>query len=1802
MKKRIFSILLIFCMLLSVFPSAAAAAPDVKFVDMPAPEHWSYNALSAAVKNGLLSGSSGALMPNKNLSRAEMAAVINRAFGAQEKADISGLTDVPATAWYAADIAKAVHMGTFQGSGGKLMNPEIPITRQEAFAALARAFKLENSDLSSLNPYSDKNQIASWAASALAAMVKAGYIQGSNGKLNPVSFISRAEFAQVMYKMASSYLSTGGTYTSVAEGNVIVNVPGVTLKNIAIKGDLIIGDGVGNGDVILDGVSVQGRLVVRGGGENSIHIINRSDVGSIVVSKAASGGVRIKAEEGCRVEVVYVDDGSDEVILEGTYNNITVASAIPVTLKDAEVTTLSVNSTSAAVSLKGASTVTTAIIAEKAAGSTVTVEGNAKIALVESKAPEVKIQGAGKVTEAKISGNNTAINTKDTEITVSTGTTGVSENGQEVKPVVNNPVVPSETPGGNPGGNPGGGDDTGLTSTVNNAADFEAAVKNTSVKAIIVTGEFTVDTDIDLTKPVTVNAGAVLGIGASTFRVCDTLTNNGTIATVSVPKDGVEGWLCLYASEIITGKIGKIINNGILINDGHVELGALTSVTNNGTFENAGMIHYIDLVGLKEKEPDKKELYEAVRIQNISDNNGKIETIASAYTVNALQLALKKNVPGGDTSYYNFLSAVGLGGTFTPSEDLTVRDGQMLWIDQDTELVIPTGRNLMIDGNGELHIIGTLTVNGVVTNKGLCFKKTVGTINGTITDSGDGKQYNGYMVADNDDWAEACADTRCINAVITGDVTVSENTDAYFNIRIQEDASLTVNEGVTLTVKPRNDEIIGNPFIELKGLLVNNGAITIEPGTGLLVQEGTLENENGIIHAYGWINRDYQSIGGTVRSYANTTDVARVLWHRLYGILPQNVDENTDYETYSDIISMLDVNDTEGKRGLVWLFKNAVLSAENLDPYAYADGTKIGDLLEAFAEAAGKSYTASITGGVATNDYIEDIGNSLDQLINDFTEVLDVSSVEADSEADLNNYQQLNYVEEIHITSDISLADSFTITKRVVIDEGKTLTVAGDKNLTIDWRKDSEEQRGYNGILVVDGTLIVPEGSNVINKCEVNLTGTITNEGTFTNMIDEVGDTYGSNFISTGGTLQNNGTFVTNGHMVLSKTELINTDASFTNNGNLAITGGLITSTGEAAFHNAGYMKVNDQYGKVGGDTVVEISLNGTLTNNSNWIDYTALVYSNDGLIAAQDAQEDKIAELGDEPQITGLETYNRMDIMDDIVISGNITFTGWDVWVETGRYWVEATQEEILQPHTLTIADGAVVTIAGNSLHVNGNLVNEGTLILGTISNNGGLQVWPTGSFVNQGTVDVSYGHAYRMDEYKEDGSNQLLNSGVVTGYADVQDIAIVHDWEALNDAAAAKSAFYERIDVMGEDCDIVIGSDLTISADIYIEWDDGIEIPEGKSLTLTGNHWLNNSGDIWVSGTLNVGSGIEINNDSYIQVDGTVVNDGKINNKNAITLMSGGTITGSGMIIKQEGSTVTGDMGTVSCAYYQVANQMDQLISAMDNGIQVLLAGDMVLTDDLTITSDVRVGHANFENGVIRTGEYTLTIASGVTLALEKGELEVGEGGSVINQGSLTVSELSGIRILNGGTMSTTSDVFVLGWLDLYDWENQDDYLLGEGHVFNYANECELVDNIYHSLYEVDEAGVPLSKKDGIDVVDVTGFDSSEELSAIGEQITGWNNLTEDIRSQYAYAALRLNNMVGNTIYSYEKLTYLKAKTLMAAVAQVLDADISEFLDSVPETNDFICNNNGTEENESDLRELCNGFNDALTEALMP
>ena len=290
-RKRILAMILaaVSCLSLAVSVSAANTstrkATDFKDYDRSA---WYAEAVSAAVDNGLLYGkSSTTLDPNGDMTRAEMAAIINRSFGCYVKADISKYTDVSKSKWYYDDIAMSVQMGTYNGRSASAMAPDSPITRQEAMTVVARALELDYNSYSKtdLSAFSDHSEISNWALPYVRAMVGADYIHGRGKILAPSDNITRAEFAQIFHNIIGTYITTKGSYDKDIKGSVLIRTADVELKDMTVDGDLIIGCGAADGKIVLDNVIVKGRLLVWGGGTKAVYCNNGTNMPAVVVAR-----------------------------------------------------------------------------------------------------------------------------------------------------------------------------------------------------------------------------------------------------------------------------------------------------------------------------------------------------------------------------------------------------------------------------------------------------------------------------------------------------------------------------------------------------------------------------------------------------------------------------------------------------------------------------------------------------------------------------------------------------------------------------------------------------------------------------------------------------------------------------------------------------------------------------------------------------------------------------------------------------------------------------------------------------------------------------------------------------------------------------------------------------------------------------------------------------------------------------------------------------------------------------------------------------------------------------------------------------------------------------------------------------------------------------------------------------------------------------------------------------------------------------------------------------------------------------
>ncbi len=496
MRKKL-SMFLVLLLLMST-PLQAFAQFGSNFLDMPA--DWSTEALEIAVDNGLLKGHDGKIRPYDSISRAEIATVINRAFGAHATASLDSFNDVERDNWYYSELAKAVAMGTLKGDG-KTLRPDSPVTREEAFTILGRALSIIALDTD--NSFMDMASISSWAREATLGLVNEGYVNGSEGYLNPKAQITRAEFAQLMHNIIKDYIKAPGVVEEVEEGNVMITMPDVTLKGVTITGDLIIGDGVGDGEVILEDVNVEGRLLVRGGGENSIVIKGNSDIGRITIVKNGNR-IRVLNESGKTIQVLTVE-GEADVILEGEFKEVTIKSP-----------GITVNARNAVIEL--------AII--KGERSEFIVDEDSKIEKIDIMAVNIVIEGDGDVEKVEVfaGGTGAKILTPNTEIDVNRGANNIIGTGEvEIEP--NETYVNGSTPtkdakpleNDSSGGSSGGGTTTppAATYTIN----YSVVGSNGTLTATKTNGS-----SVESGTNISFTAIPDKGYRISTWLVNDTLT------------------------------------------------------------------------------------------------------------------------------------------------------------------------------------------------------------------------------------------------------------------------------------------------------------------------------------------------------------------------------------------------------------------------------------------------------------------------------------------------------------------------------------------------------------------------------------------------------------------------------------------------------------------------------------------------------------------------------------------------------------------------------------------------------------------------------------------------------------------------------------------------------------------------------------------------------------------------------------------------------------------------------------------------------------------------------------------------------------------------------------------------------------------------------------------------------------------------------------------------------------------------------------------------------------------------------
>jgi len=250
------SIALLFAMAFVIVPLNVVSA-DVNAHDVS--KHWAGEQISQWISMGLISGyTDGSFKPDNYITRAEFFALINRMFGFGSKAEIN-FPDVPKNAWYYDQIALAIKAGLISGYPDGTIRPNNYISRQEAAVVVARAFDFKAEKSAFTSNFIDHKDIGVWAAPYVSLMRQKGFISGyPDGSFGPFKNIKRGETVTILDNVAGIIVVKSGTFSEYTHGNLVVTTGNVILKNMTIKGNLYLTEGIGSGLVTLENIIVEG--------------------------------------------------------------------------------------------------------------------------------------------------------------------------------------------------------------------------------------------------------------------------------------------------------------------------------------------------------------------------------------------------------------------------------------------------------------------------------------------------------------------------------------------------------------------------------------------------------------------------------------------------------------------------------------------------------------------------------------------------------------------------------------------------------------------------------------------------------------------------------------------------------------------------------------------------------------------------------------------------------------------------------------------------------------------------------------------------------------------------------------------------------------------------------------------------------------------------------------------------------------------------------------------------------------------------------------------------------------------------------------------------------------------------------------------------------------------------------------------------------------------------------------------------------------------------------------------------------
>jgi len=193
----------------SQFSTYTVVENKVEFNDIAEVETWAGREIEVSAAKGIINGrGNGVYDPQANVTRAEFAALLVRAFGLQNDALTESFDDVNDTDWFQSYVAAAASNGIVNGRSAAEFDPNSNITRAEMATMAANALRevLAYEDAAdveaALSAFKDAADVQEWYKAGVALMAAEELIKGKGqGMYDPNGTATRAEAAVIVYRL-----------------------------------------------------------------------------------------------------------------------------------------------------------------------------------------------------------------------------------------------------------------------------------------------------------------------------------------------------------------------------------------------------------------------------------------------------------------------------------------------------------------------------------------------------------------------------------------------------------------------------------------------------------------------------------------------------------------------------------------------------------------------------------------------------------------------------------------------------------------------------------------------------------------------------------------------------------------------------------------------------------------------------------------------------------------------------------------------------------------------------------------------------------------------------------------------------------------------------------------------------------------------------------------------------------------------------------------------------------------------------------------------------------------------------------------------------------------------------------------------------------------------------------------------------------------------------------------------------------------------------------------------------------------